>query len=345
MGRSGTTRPFRDDAGNVVPGSIAEVHRLRLGGLDQWVMIRGRNRKLPPLLLLHGGPGMSEMALFRHFNAALEDSFTVVYWDQRGAGKSFSRKVPKASMTVEQFISDLDQLVDWLCAHLQADRVTILGHSWGTVLGILYAARFPEKVGVYVGAAQIGDWHAGEAASYAFALGEAHRRQNHKAVKALQEMGPPPHTASQLFSERTWIQRMESHMGPAVLWNMVRTFSRGPERSILDLPAMFRGFRFSLEAMWPGLCRLQLAEQVTHLEMPAVFFLGRLDRWVPPDISLAFIDQLDAPSKQIVWFEESGHEMFVDEPGRFNAAMVETVLPLVPTEAREDRSIPTLASS
>jgi pimeloyl-ACP methyl ester carboxylesterase len=151
-------------------------------------------------------------------------------------------------------------------------------------------------------------------------------------------MGPPPHTASQLFSERTWIQRMEGHMGAAVLWGMARTFARGPERSILDLPAMYRGFRFSLDAMWPALSVFRLAEHATELQMPAVFFLGRLDRWVPPEISLEYIDRLNAPVKRIVWFEESGHEMFVDEPVRFNQAMAENVLPLISMGAQDQAS-------
>ena len=119
----------------------------------------------PPVLLLHGGPGLSETVLFRHFNAPLEKSFTVVYWDQRGAGKSFDRRIPRSTMTVEQFISDLDELVDRVRARLGKTKVAILGHSWGSALGPLYAARFPEKVALYVGAAQIGDWAAGEAIS------------------------------------------------------------------------------------------------------------------------------------------------------------------------------------
>jgi pimeloyl-ACP methyl ester carboxylesterase len=283
---------------------------------------------------------MSETALFQKFNSSLENSFTVVYWDQRGAGKSFSRKVPKSSMNVEQFISDLDELVDWVRAHLNKQQVAVLGHSWGSVLGVLYAARFPEKVAAYVGAAQIGDWNAGEVASYEFAVAEAGRRQNLKALKALEAMGPPPHTASQLFSERMWIERMEGQMKPSSLWAMTRMFAGGPERSVLDLPALFRGFRFSMDAMWPALSTFNLAEHVTELSMPTVFFLGRRDRWVPPQVSVEYIDLLRAPSKEIVWFEESSHEMFVDEPARFNEAMVTTVLPLLASEARREAPVP-----
>ena len=133
------TRPFRGSNGEVVPGSIAEVHYLRLGGLDQWVMIRGESLTNPPLILLHGGPGMSETFFFRHFNAPLEQTFTVVYWDQRGSGKSFDTKIPRSSMTVEQFIADLDELVETVRQRVGKKKVAIFGHSWGSALGVLYA--------------------------------------------------------------------------------------------------------------------------------------------------------------------------------------------------------------
>ena len=105
MKHPGKTPPFRGRNGEILPGSVAEINYLRLGGLDQWVMIRGESLANPPLILLHGGPGFSEMRFFRHFNAPLEKSFTVVYWDQRGAGKSFARNIPRSSMTVGQFLS------------------------------------------------------------------------------------------------------------------------------------------------------------------------------------------------------------------------------------------------
>lgn len=106
------TPPFRGPTGEAVPGSIAEAGYLALSGLDQWVMIRGESQANPPLIMLHGGPGMSETFFFRRCNAPLEKGFTVVYWDQRGSGKSFHRSIPWSSMTVERFIADLDELMD-----------------------------------------------------------------------------------------------------------------------------------------------------------------------------------------------------------------------------------------
>jgi pimeloyl-ACP methyl ester carboxylesterase len=199
------TRPFRAPDGEPLPGTIAESATMRLGGLDQWVMIRGENVSNPPLILLHGGPGMPESPFFRCFNAPLESAFTVVYWDQRGAGKSFDRCIPRSTMTVEQFVADLDELVDEVRTRLGKTKVVMLGHSWGSALGPLYAARFPEKVALYVGAAQIGDWAAGEKLSYAFALAEAERQGNRKMLEKLYAIGPPPHSTNSLFIERTCV--------------------------------------------------------------------------------------------------------------------------------------------
>jgi pimeloyl-ACP methyl ester carboxylesterase len=330
MRKLGKTAPFRGPRGEVLSGSIAEIAYRRLGGLDQWVMIRGKSVANPPLVLLHGGPGLSETGLFRHFNAPLEESFTVVYWDQRGAGKSFDRNVDRSSLTVEQLISDLDELVDAVCTRLGKTSVAIFGHSWGSALGPLYAARFPEKVAVYVGSGQIGDWAAGESASYAFALAEAQRLGKQRAVKKLRAIGPPPHSSKSLWTQRTVLSRLEGRMAPRTMWKLGRAVLAGDESSIFDLLTTMRAFRFSLGAMWAEVSRLNLLELVPALQVPVFFLLGRKDHWVPATSSVPYFDRLTAPSKELVWFEESGHEPFVDEPAKFNAAMAELVRPILP---------------
>ena len=328
----GKTPPFRGPHGEVAPGSIAEVAYHRLGGLDQWVMIRGESVANPALILLHGGPGFSETGFFRHFNAPLEKSFTAVYWDQRGAGKSCDRTITRSSMTVEQFICDLDELVDAICQRLDKTKVAIFGHSWGSALGVLYAARFPEKVATYVGSGQIGDWAAAESASYEFALAEAHRVGKRRAVSKLRKIGPPPYPAEAVFTECTWVMRLEGGMRPRALWKVARAVLGGQESSILEVPSTWRGFRFSMNAMWAEVSRLNLIGLVPALQMPVFFFLGRNDHWVPPETSMAYFDALTAPSKKLIWFEHSGHEPFVDEPDKFNAAMAESVRPTLPSD-------------
>ena len=107
-------------------------------------------------------------------------------------------------------------------------------------------------------------------------------------------------------------------MQPRALWKLGRIVLGGPESSIADLPNMVRGFRFSIDAMWEEVSKLNLLTLAPTLQVPAFFFLGRRDHWVPPETSVAYFDTLTAPSKTLVWFEESGHEMFVDEPDKFN---------------------------
>lgn len=329
MRRPGHTPSFRTPAGEIVPGSVAEVGYCRLGGVDQWVMIRGENLANPPLIHLHGGPGFSETRLFRHFNSDLEKRFTVVYWDQRGAGKSFDRSLSESSMAVDQFIADLDELVDMVCARVGQEQVVLHGHSWGSALGVLYAARYPQRVAAYVGTGQIGDWSAAESASYAYALAEAQRRNNRTALKALRTIGPPPYPASSVFKERTWVQRLDGQLGPRASWRFGRIALGGTESTLLDLPRQVRGFRFSMTAMWDEVSSLNLLQDAPELRVPVFFFLGRHDHWVPPETSMAYFDALSATSKEVLWFDESGHEPFVDEPDEFNQAVAEMVRPLV----------------
>ena len=291
-------------------------------------MIRGRSRANPPLILLYGGPGMPETGFFRFFNAPLEDVFTVVYWEQRGSGRSFPRTIPRSSMNVERFVSDLDELVEAVRDRLGSEKVAILGHSWGSVLGALYCRRFPEKVAAYVGVAQIGDWPAAESSSYAFALSKAQRLRNQRAVRKLQAIGPPPYDWRSVFAERTMVQRLDGQLNARTLWTMAQML-RGTEVSIVDLPDLIRGFRFSFEAMWPETSVLNLVDLVPNLHVPVFFFLARKDHFVPAETSLAYYDALIAPSKRLVWFEDSGHELFADEPAKFNASMVGLVHPVV----------------
>ena len=344
-GRTGATRPFRGSDGRVLPNSVAEVRYLRLGGVDQWVMMRGEHVDNPPLIVLHGGPGMSDMGFFRRFNAPLERHFTVVHWDQRGTGKSFDRDIPKSSMTLDQFLADLDELVEIVRRRFRKEKVVLLGHSWGSALGAIYAARFPEKVSVYVGAAQIGDAAVAESMSYSFGLAEAERHHDRKALRQLRAIGPPPYPARSVFVERRVITRLDQQMRPSILWNAGRALFSPPESSIFDLPNLVRGFRFSMDAMWAETSTLNLLKLVPALKMPVVIFVGRRDHWVPPETSVAFFNALAAPSKKLVWFEHSGHEAFVDEPEGFNAAMVELVRPRAsaPVAARPPARLPVSA--
>lgn len=123
------TRAFTDAHGQVIPGSIATMETVTIGDIPQSIWFRGVNTANPALILLHGGPGASEVALFRHYNAALEQHFLMVYWEQRGTGRSYHSDIPPDSMTIAQFLRDLDEVVELVKRRFDKDKVVLLGHS------------------------------------------------------------------------------------------------------------------------------------------------------------------------------------------------------------------------
>lgn len=327
--RKGRTPAFRDRAGGVLANSVAEAGTMRIGGIDQWMLLRGRDVGNPLLVYLHGGPGSSETGFVRAYNAELEDHYTVAYWDQRGAGRSFSTEIPSASMTIEQFLADLDELVDCLLTRFGKTKLVVVGHSWGSVIGALYAARHPAKVAAYVGVGQVADMTASEAASYAFVLSEAERRGNAKALAALRALGPPPHELKALAQQRRWLNAFGGATGPnlglsAMTWKALRT----PEASLWDFVRLFRGSLFSLRALWSDLMSLELEREAARFEVPVFFVLGRRDMQVVAEVSARYFEALEVPVKELVWFEQSGHFPAFEEPEKFHRLMLEKVRPL-----------------
>ena len=232
-------------------------------------------------------------------------------------------------MTVEQFISDLDELVEAVRKRLSKTKVAIFGHSWGSVLGRALCRALPgEGRGIRRLRAdrRLAPQRQNSPPTRSHSR-EAQRRGNRRAVRKLRGIGPPPYPAASVFTERTWVVRFEGGMRPRALWKTGRALLGGQESSIFELPGAIRGFRWSMDAMWPEVSKLNLIELAPVLPLPVFLLLGRRDHWVPPETSVAYLDALTAPSKQLVWFEYSSHEPFVDEPGKFNGAMRDLVRP------------------
>ncbi|MBZ0253255.1 MAG: alpha/beta hydrolase [Candidatus Methylomirabilis sp.] len=318
-----STPAFRDASGRLVPTSVADMRRIPVNGTTQYLLIRGRDRSAPLLLILHGGPGASETPFFRLYNAALEERLVVVYWDQRGAGKSFDADIAEETMTVAQFLADLDAVVDHLRASFGRDRVALLGHSWGTALGALYAHAHPEKVSAYIGVAQESNTPAAEAEGYRWALAEARRRSDEDAVRALEEIGPPPHTVEEmLVARRRVMEYGGSFHEPRSLWKLTFAALSTEEATLADFPRFLRGNLFSLRAMWPELRELDLTERARRFAVPVFFFLGRYDKQVPSTEAAKYFERIEAPTKRLLWFERSAHNVPFEEPAAFNRAVL-----------------------
>lgn len=334
----GPTPPFRDAEGRVVAGSIAEEGHILIDGTSQWLLLRGRDARAPVLLMLHGGPGSSETVLFRRFlGQRLEDQLVVAYWDQRGAGRSYDPAIPPESMTVARFLDDLDAVVEHLRRRLGRQRVVLLGHSWGSALGLLYAARHPGKVEAWIGVAQIADMREGEALAYTRGLESARRRGDLRAVAELEAIGPPPHDVSAMWTLRRHIAAAGGeYRTPPARWSLVAWALASGEASLADLWRLWRGSDFTMAAMWPEIRTLDVSQRVRALEMPAAFLLGRHDGVVPAALSAAYASALQAPETRVIWFEESAHNPPFEQPAAFADAVLRTLaqLPREPAATR-----------
>ncbi len=309
------------------PSGIDSLEKVRLGGIDQSIQIRGRDRTNPILLMLHGGPGISEMP-FGYVNAELEQYFTIVQWDQRGAGKSFSTSIPADSMTLPQLVRDAEQLVELLRARFRQERIFIVGHLTGTVIGVLLAQQHPEFVRAYVGISQVADLNTTEQLPYDFAMHTAVERNNEEAVRELRQIGLPPFsTEKQLQISQKWVNTFAPDRFAAIAPDRLKLLFFSPFCSLADLWQMVRGAKFSFDHLWREFFAVNLFEQVPRLDAPVYFFEGRNDHVVTRRVATQYFDRLDAPrGKHLVSFESSAHWPQLDEPEKFRRVMVEHVL-------------------
>ena len=313
------------------PDGIAFVEKVRLGGVDQWIQIRGHDRTKPVLLFLHSGPGFPEMP-FSHVNAELEKEFVIVHWDQRGAGKSYSTSIPESSMTIEQFISDTHELVELLLQRFGRSKLILLAHSWGSIVGALTVDKYPELFDAYIGISQAVDPPESERMMYRFALENAMKQGNSKAAAELRRLGEPPYQSFSNYSTmKSWVHRFRdagySEISP---WKFVRLALASPGYSRSDLLRLALGMRFSFSHLWQEVFyRTDLFKQSPKLDVLIYFFLGRHDRTVTASAELAerYFNELEAPrGKHLIWFERSGHWPQLEEPEKFCAALTEKLL-------------------
>jgi proline iminopeptidase len=272
------------------------------------------------LLWLHGGPGGAERPLFRYFNGSLEKHFVVVYWDQRGAGRSFDAKADPHRLTIAQHLADLDAVVNHLKESLGQDKIILMGHSWGAALGLLYAHAYPENVSAFIAVNPLVSLRESQQAQYDFVLEEATRRHDAKALKRLREIGIPPYKrASQALAMEKVAQRYGAifQTEPNRGWVMLRAIFSGLVTP-WEIPRLIHANNVSLDAMNEQLLDLDLTRSVRSLDVPVLFFFGRYDRHTDANIAATYFETLHVPVKRLLWFEKSAHNIPFEEPKLFN---------------------------
>ncbi|MBU5427579.1 alpha/beta hydrolase [Tissierella pigra] len=300
--------------------SVAVIEKVKLGGLEQGILIRGKDISNPVLLFLHGGPGYPQISFARKYEKKLEDSFIVVNWDQRGSGMSYSSNIPKESMNRDWFIEDTKELIDYLCEKYQKEKIYLVGHSWGTELGLYVIDKYPEKVAAFISVGQVVHGIESEVISYDYVLEMANRNKDQKALDDLIRIGRPPYknTVRDTATQRKWLSK---YGGVERKVNTLKDIILGsifsPEYTVIDGIKFALGNKFSADTMWGYNKDLDFIRGIPEIEVPIYFCAGRYDYNTPSVLIEKYYNQIIAPKKELIWFEESAHFPNFEEYEKF----------------------------
>ncbi|MFC2105846.1 alpha/beta fold hydrolase [Candidatus Bipolaricaulota bacterium] len=342
----GLTPPIVDADGNAIPGSIAVIETVTLGGVEQTITLRGVDTTKPVLLFLHGGPGMpsSPWATWNNVHADLEEEFVLVHWDQRGAGKSYSADLTADDMHVSNFVSDTLELTDILRKRFDQRKIFLWGHSWGSGLGFETLRVNSEPYYAYIASAVRPDWHSTQELGYEKVLGIALRERDAEAIEALESIQPfDPANLEHVGLRGQYLSQYlvgDFHMeGLEDAWLDYVFSDSSPEYPASLIDQTMAGMEFTdqtigLEVMTNGYDHYADFPVST---IPVYFVHGRYDYQCPGELAEIYYGALRAPVKEFIWFENSAHDVYYDEPDRFNQELIRIaneVLTTLPPDLR-----------
>ena len=318
---------------------LDEVLKVELGGFKQKIHIVGDPNK-PIMLFLHGGPGVANRHTITKGNSDLREDFMVVGWDQRGTGGSYWG-VKKEDLTIDQIAADANDLIEYLCKRFNKKKVFIVGGSWGSLLGTVVANRYPEHVAAYIGFGQFVDGPKNEELSFKFSMEEAVKANDEKAIKDLEEVGPPVNGQYKggydgMLKQRNVMMKYGGYSKDSKKRNfsggLVGPMLKSHEYTIADILGIAIGHRVVLVKMWPEVGSCNLLELAPSQSVPYYILDGRLDNNTPAALVEDYFAAIDAKEKDLIWFENSGHNPLADEPEAFKKVMKEKLLKIVEKE-------------
>ena len=317
------------------PNGISSLEEITLGGVKQWIFIRGTDQNNPVLIFLHGGPGEPALGMSssRNLDAELIKYFTVVHWDQRGAGKSYNGNIPIDSMTFDRWVQDCNELIDYTRDRFDTEKVFLVAHSGGTLLGIKTAHKYPEKIHAYVGVAQIINNYEQQRISYDFVVEEAERAGDVKTENAIRAIGPPPYDTPKKEHEKArYIVRYGGFIRDNPIKQMgfiMLSYLTSPEYSLGEAFKTIngKGLDFTMNARYEEIKNTDLTEEIQSLKVPIYFFIGKHDMITPTVQVENYYDGLDAENgKNLIIFENSAHLPIIEEKEKYQDLLINVVL-------------------
>lgn len=330
-----TTPPIVDANGKAIPGSIAELTTVKIGGHDQAILIRGHSTDKPVLLYLAGGPGQSDMALPRVLFDELEKDFIIVCWDQRGTGKSYSALDPVSTLTFDSAVSDTIEVTDYLRERFGEDKIYLMGESYGSILGVETIKKRPDLYHAYIGSGQMVNIKETDRRIYYDLLDYANRTGDKELAAKMLAYGEPPYddlmaypyvaanyekTAGPYTKPESYTQRKDaSGIGP--LNNLAG------EYTLIEKVNTVRGLIDMYSIMYPQVQDIDLRKDANKLDVPVYVLDAKYEIPGRRDLALEWYEQLDAPKKQMFVIDHAGHAAAFEGFEEFTRIMNEVVVP------------------
>lgn len=321
-----------DDAGRPIDGSISERVFVDINGTRQGMIIQSVDTSHPVLLFLHGGPGMPEFFINTTHPTGLEQDFTVVWWEQRGAGLSYGPDIPAQSMTLAQLIADTISVTDYLRHRFGQDKIYLLGHSWGSFLGIQVAAAAPELYHAYIGMGQVSYQLKSEVAAHSYMLDQYRARSDAAMVRKLE--AAPASIKDGLSPAYLALRDAAMHgLGVGTTRDMSSVITgvfipvwRCRAYTLREKVNIWRGIAFSRGFLWNDFIGTDLTARIHELNLPIYFFIGLHDYTANHDLARAYFDKINAPVKGFYTFANSAHSPLFEEPQRGRDILRQDVL-------------------
>jgi pimeloyl-ACP methyl ester carboxylesterase len=327
----GKPRPLLDSDSKPLANSIAEKIHVNINGVEQGMFIKSKDATHPVLLYLHGG--LPEYFLSERYPTGLEDYFTVVWWEQRGSGISFSVDIPRETMTLEQLIADTLKVTGYLRDRFGKEKIFLMGHSGGTFIGIQTAARAPELYHAYIGVAQMSYQLESERLAYEYMLERYKQNGNQEMVRKLQA-APVTMTGGTPDAYLALRDGAMHELGIGTMRHMTSVVTgiflpslTSPAYTLTEKINMWRGkSRAGVSVVWGEMVATDLSRHVVELAIPTYFLHGKHDYTTSYTLAKSYFEKLRAPLKGFYTFEHSAHSPVFEEPQNVQRILREDVV-------------------
>jgi len=287
--------------------SIDAAESIRVGRIKQWITIKGNDDKNPVLLFLHGGPGNSAMSYANKFTGELQKFFVVVNWDQRESGKTAELNSSDKPLSVDLLENDAVEMINYLRTRFSQEKIYVMGHSWGGFLVLKIAADHPELLNACLAVSPMVNQLESERLSLQWMLDKAKKENNQVALKELYSVHIPFENGEQLYFHRSWLVKMAGRKSPS------KTFVETWATKWLHVFNEGSAINFF--------------ETAPRINCPVYFFVGRKDLQTHFKLTEEYYNALNAPAKNLYWFDNSGHNLTTSDPARLQEIIIDEILP------------------